>query len=247
MNYSVDFKSPAQVESIKVNENEAIQFKVEEDQASYSSEENEQLLEKERQRIAYELHDDTVQRMVAVRLRLEQFSYHVHKPELIEELSLLSEEMNEIIKSIRFMIWGVALPEFSNKTLSSLLRELFKKLEKILYLDVAFNCSNENLEFLMTPEVKKSIYRMVQEIAQNFVNHSMGFRLTIQIDWNERLKIVIQDNGQGFVRPRHNQELASLQKRATEIGALLTVTSPVGQGLFITIVLNNIIYNNPLR
>lgn len=238
MNNTSELKSSGKDEAFKAIGEEAFKANVQEDQPLYSMEENEQLLEKERQRIAYELHDDTVQRMVAVRLRLEQFSYHLNKPELLEELNLLSEEINQIIKSIRFLIWGVAMPEFSTKTLTSLLRELFKKLEKILHLDVAFTCSNENLEFSMTPETKQAIYRMVQEVAQNFVNHSMGFRLTIQIDWSESLKIIIQDNGQGFVRPKHNQELASLQKRASEIGARLTISSPVGQGLFVTIVVN---------
>lgn len=209
-----------------------------EDQPTYGIHENTQLLEKERQRIAYELHDDTVQRMSAVRLRMEQFSYSLNKPELLEEVTVLQEEMNQIIKSIRLLIWGITLPEFTNKSLTSLLRELVKKLERIIHLDVTFVCRDEALEFFITPETKQSIYRMVQEVTQNFVNHSIGFILSIQVGWEDGLKIIIQDNGQGLIRREHNQELASLQKRAVEIGALLTVKSPIGKGLYLTIELN---------
>jgi len=208
---------------------------VEEDRPAYAIRENTQLVEKERQRIAYELHDDTVQRMSAVRLRMEQFSYRLSKPELVEEVDVLREEMNQIIKSLRLLIWGITLPEFTDKSLTSLLRELVKKLERIIHLDVSFVCHDEALEFFMTPGTKQSIYRMVQEVTQNFVNHSIGFILSIQVEWKDGLRIIVQDNGQGLIRREYNQELASLQKRATEIGAVLRVSSPIGQGLYLTI------------
>jgi signal transduction histidine kinase len=193
------------------------------------------MVEKERQRIAYELHDDTVQRMSTVRLRMEQFSYRLNKPELLEELNILREELNQVIKSIRLLIWGITLPEFTNKSLTSLLRELVKKLEKIIHLDITFVCNDEAFEFSMAPETKKAVYRMVQEVTQNFVNHSLGFALTIHVNWKERLMIIMNDNGQGFSKPGSEQVLSSIQKRANDIGATLTITSPIGKGLFIVI------------
>ena len=244
------FLKPRQVKNAKLRIKQTEEFKsirelvstishVEEDLPTYGIKENTQILEKERQRIAYELHDDTVQRMSAVRLRMEQFSYRLNKPELLEEVDVLREEMNQIIKSLRLLIWGITLPEFSDKSLTSLLRELVKKLERIIHLDVTFVCQDEALEFYITPETKQSIYRMIQEVAQNFVNHSIGFTLSIQVDWKDGLKITIHDNGQGLLRREYNQELSSLQKRANEIGAELKVSSPIGQGLYLTIELKN--------
>lgn len=205
------------------------------DALAYVVKENIKKVEEERQRIANELHDDTVQRMSAVRLRMEQFSYRINKPELLEELNILREELNQIIKSIRLSIWGITLPEFTDKSLTSLLRELVKKLEKIIHLDVTFVCKDEALEFSMPAETKKGVYRMVQEVTQNFVNHSLGFDLTIQVNWKERLMIIMNDNGQGFSKPVSEQVLSSIQKRANDIGATLTITSPIGKGLFVVI------------
>jgi signal transduction histidine kinase len=205
------------------------------DAITYAVTENTRMVEKERQRIAYELHDDTVQRMSTVRLRMEQFSYRLNKPELLEELNILREELNQVIKSIRLLIWGITLPEFTDKSLTNLLRELVKKLEKIIHLDITFVCNDEPFEFFMAPETKKSVYRMVQEVTQNFVNHSLGFALTIHVKWKEGLMIIMNDNGQGFSKPGSEQVLSSIQKRANDIGASLTITSPIGKGLFIVI------------
>src|SRR5688572_1637298 len=169
-------KNPSQTKHTEeyksLDEQEPLIKPAEDGKLEYEVKENIQIVEKERQRIAYELHDDTIQRMSAVRLRMEQFSYRLNKPELLEEVNVLREELNQIIKSIRLLIWGITLPEFTDKSLTSLLRELVHKLEKIIHLDVTFVCNDETLEFFMTPETKQAVYRMVQEVTQNFVNHS---------------------------------------------------------------------------
>ena len=200
-------------------------------QHSYSIEEIDLAINKERQRIAYELHDDTVQRMAAVRLRMEQLSYRIGKPEVLGEFDFLREEMNQIMKMLRYMIWGLALPEFEEKKLTPLLIGLLGKLEKVLHLKISYQCLDEEQEFFIQPAVKQTVYRMVQEVMQNFVNHSMGFNLTIKIMWVPHLKIVMQDNGQGIgKKPGEQLDLTSLQRRAKQIGAELSVYSTLGRG-----------------
>ncbi len=202
----------------------------------------EKALEDERQRIAHELHDDTVQRLVAVRLRLEQFSYRLNNSQLLDESQALCEEISEVVKSLRFLVWGMTLPQFNDKTLTVLLNELFQKLDRIAHVKVTFVSHFEHLEFFMEPATKQSLFRMVQEVTQNFVNHSLGFDLTVKVNWQQDLKISIQDNGQGLWKPGGKQDLTSLQKRATDIGAELLIQSPIGHGLCITI-----IFKKPLQ
>ena len=187
--------------------------------------ESELAINKERQRIAFELHDDTVQRMAAVRLRMEEFSYRINKPEQLEVLQALGEEMNQIMKSLRYVINDLAQPAFETDSFSLLMKRLTTGLNRVTET-VQFSLENEKLEFGLPPNVKKQLYRLVQEAVQNSMKHAFGFKLKVRVLWSAVLEIEIEDGGQGYLSSKTGgMGLASMKKRAQAIGATLTVNS----------------------
>lgn len=203
--------------------------------------ESELAINKERQRIAFELHDDTVQRMASVRLRLEEFSYRINKPEQLEVLQALGEEMNQIMKSLRFVINDLAPPAFETDSFSSLMKRLTTGLNRVTET-VEFKIEKEQLEFALSPHVKKQLYRLVQEAVQNSMKHVFGFKLKVSILWSAVLQIEIEDSGQGYLSSKNGgMGLASMKKRAKAIGATLTYQR--SQGVLIKITMPNRVSN----
>lgn len=79
------------------------------------------------------------------------------------------------------------------------------------------------------------IYRMVQEVINNFIKHSGGSELKITILCMENfISLELRDNGTGFnIGEKQRKEgagLRNLRQRARLTGASLDVTSAVGHG-----------------
>lgn len=198
--------------------------------------ESELAIRKERQRIAFELHDDTVQRMASVRLRMEEFSYRINNPEQLEVLEALREEMNQIMKSLRYMINDLSQPAFETDSFSSLMKHFTAGLNRVIRR-VEFKIENEQLEFFLQPNVKKQLYRLVQEAVQNSMKHTLEFNVKVTVLWSADLNIEIQDSGQGYLSKTGGIGLASMEKRAKAVGATLTIYST--RGVLVKITLPN--------
>jgi len=198
-----------------------------------------QAVEAERKRIANELHDDTVQRMVAVRLRLEQILYYPIHDGVTIEVKGLRKELDKIVAALRFLINGLTQPRFEQRSLSYLIGELANTLGAMHHVKVSIKSTNPEQEFLIPPYVKQELYYLVHETAHNFLKSSMGFQLAIHLHWSDQLIIYIKDNGQGLQRGRgYGMGMVSMQDRANRIGAQLIIKS-MNDGLAVTITLKN--------
>jgi signal transduction histidine kinase len=198
-----------------------------------------QTVEVERKRIANELHDDTVQRMVAVRLRLEQILYYPIHEGVAKEVSGLRKELDEIVVALRFLINDLTQPRFEQRPFSYLIGELVGTLGAMHHVKLIVKSSQPDQEFDMEPHVKQELYYLVHEVAHNFLKSSLGFQLTIHLHWSDHLIIHIKDNGQGLQRGRgYGMGMVTMLERANRIQAELLFTS-LNDGLGVTIKTKN--------
>ncbi len=183
-------------------------------------------IEKEQRRIADELHDDTVQRMIVVRFRLEQILYYSVPKGVETEVEGLRNELESIVAALRFLIKGLTQPRFEQHRFSYLVKELADKLSAMHHQKISFEIINPNQEKNLTPEIKQELFYLVHETAHNFMKNSMGFELAISIKWAEDLIVDIKDNGQGLQRGRgFGLGMVSMQERARRIEAELSFIS----------------------
>jgi signal transduction histidine kinase len=96
----------------------------------------------------------------------------------------------------------------------------------------------------LSPEISATIFRLAQEALNNVKNHSHATELYVSISSQDSLfKVVIKDNGRGFVLPSNASELADsgkfgiigMYERAQLIGTKLNVSSQPGKGTEVTI------------
>jgi signal transduction histidine kinase len=178
-----------------------------------------QAVEAERKRIANELHDDTVQRMIAVRLRLEQILYYPIHDGVTKEVNGLRKELDKIVATLRFLINDLTQPQFEQRTLSYLIGELANTLGAMHHVKLMIKTSRPYKEFSIPAY-------LMHEVTHNFLKSSMGFQLTIHMHWSDQLVIHIKDNGQGLQRGRgYGMGMVALHERANRIQAELVFTS----------------------
>lgn len=197
-------------------------------------------IEKEQRRIADELHDDTVQRMVAVRFRLEQILYFPVHEKVEKEINDLRNEIETVIAALRFLIKGLTQPRFVQHSLSYLLQELANKLSAMHHQTISLEVINPELESSFSPEVKQELFYLVHEPTHNFMKYSTGFTLKIVLTWGSDLIIDIRDNGQGLARGRgFGMGMISMTARAKRIHAKVDFIQTRIGGFYIRFTIKN--------
>ncbi|HPW63233.1 MAG TPA: hypothetical protein PLJ13_13130, partial [Cyclobacteriaceae bacterium] len=123
--------------------------------------------------------DDTVQRMIVVRFRLEQILYYPVPKGVETEVEGLRYELESIVAALRFLIKGLTQPRFEQHRFSYLVKELADKLSAMHHQKISLEIINPDQETNLTPEIKQELFYLVHETAHNFMKNSMGFELAI--------------------------------------------------------------------
>jgi signal transduction histidine kinase len=185
--------------------------------------------ENEARRISYMLHDDVVQQLTALQLRLELAAMKHDVP----QLGALSQDTAQVIASIRRL-----LIELHPQILES--QGLGPAIEV-----VADALRERGIEVVVQPfphrlpiEVEALAYRLVQESLTNVLEHSGATRADVELNLTSGLlHVQISDNGEGFVSTTVSEAerngavgLYVARERAELVGGRFFVRSSVGNG-----------------
>ena len=198
--------------------------------------ENEKKLQKDRERISRDLHDNVGGQLSYVLFSLEgneEPSLEKRKEKSVH----LAKALREVTGNLRETIWAL-----NNDQLN--LQEISDKLK--LYSNTMFAYSNTKVKFdesihntvPLNPAVALHIFRICQEIINNVFKHAQATELTVSIEDKEQIKIIIADNGIGFsVDEQENTGfgLQNLKVRTEEIGATLHFSSSKQTGTSVTL------------
>lgn len=209
--------------------------------------------EEERRRLARELHDDTIQALIALKQRMQ-----------LAQLSLVPE-MDSVPSSSITASGSAALQEIASLTEQTIenLRRLTRALRPIYLEDLGLvtalemlvretgQAMNIKVDFQLQGMEKRldavnelALYRMVQEAFSNISRHAQASHAYLKITFTTQVvTIQISDNGKGFEVPKSPAEFApsghfgllGLHERAELIGASLEIRSRPGEGTHLTI------------
>ena len=184
--------------------------------------EKKQAIEKERTRIATDMHDDLGAGLSRIKFLSETIGIKKQQQQPIEEdISKIREYSHEMIDKMGEIVW--ALNE-KNDSLSDLLS--YTRVYAVEYLSqngigCTVNAPEQFSSAFVSGEFRRNIYLTVKEALHNVVKHSRASAVTIEINTGRELVVCIKDNGTGFdknqVRPFSNG-LANMKKRIHEIG-----------------------------
>lgn len=162
-----------------------------------------EIQEKERQRIARDLHDSSLQILTHLVHKAELTSLYIDQDSIKAKLELATIEKNlrKVIEDIRNNIFDLRPMSFEDLGL----KETIEKMLILLNQDKQFKIVTdiENIKFNISCSKKDifliTIYRIIQECVQNSIKHSKGDEIRVSLkDKKKYYEIIIFDNGIGF-------------------------------------------------
>jgi len=193
--------------------------------------------EEERTRLARELHDDTIQAVIALKQRVQLVQKSVKDRggrQSLKELETLAEQT---IENLRRLIRALRPIYLEDLGLVTALDMLAHETSQNNHLTVEFQRAGQ--ERRLSHEVELSLYRIAQEALNNVVKHSKATHADLRIAFEpSEIQMEVSDNGNGFVVPNSPTEFApsghfgllGVHERADLIGAKLEIESILGKG-----------------
>ena len=187
-----------------------------------------QAIEKERTRIATDMHDDLGAGLSRIKFLSETIGMKKQLQEPIEEdISSIGNYANEMIGKMGEIVW--ALNE-KNDSLSDLLSYTRSYSAEYL-LNNGIRCQVQAPDIypliFVSGEFRRNIYLTIKEVLHNIIKHAKASSVVISIKIDRNLTISIQDDGTGFdsanIRPFSNG-LNNMQKRMKDISGMLKIT-----------------------
>ena len=207
-------------------------------------------VEKERQRIARDLHDSTVQNLTSL----------VHKSELCMklidldpircklELSSMGKILREVIEDMRKMIYDLRPMSFDDIGFGVTIERALDKYKAAYNIRYSFKI--EGKEYQLPNMVSISLLRIIQESCSNAINHGNAKMIDIKLIYHEdSIELMVENDGDGFdvstIDDLSRDDYSgfglsmmkeriyllsgdlSIQSKAGEKGCLLTVNLPI--------------------
>jgi two-component system sensor histidine kinase UhpB len=201
--------------------------------------------EEERRRLARELHDDTIQSLIALKQRVQLAQLNQSNGSGTQSYSELEELTEKTIDNLRRVTRALRPIYLEDLGLLPALEMLTREVAQVSGIEVEFNISGPEQRF--APKVELALYRIAQEALSNVARHAGASHASVNISFQpETVLLEVVDNGHGFEVPRSPAEFApsghygllGLFERAELIDADLRIESNIGQGTRVAVSLN---------
>jgi signal transduction histidine kinase len=192
--------------------------------------------ERERQRLARELHDQTLQSLAVMRMTLSAARRKDQPDALLEATGHALDQIEEEVGNLRALIADLRPPVLDELGTEAALQTLVERslllgLTVRLEVDLAFE--NGRAATRHTPELEATIYRIVQEALHNAAKHAgVSEALARVSESDSEVDVLVQDEGRGFKADQAHKGfgLLGIQERVDLFGGTITVTSEPGHG-----------------
>ncbi len=198
--------------------------------------------EEERSRLARELHDSTLQALIALNQRVQLAKLTPpDKPsnEILADIQILLDQTMTDLRRFTRALRPIYLEDLG---LVTALETLAREVSQSAALPVEFRRSGP--ERRLAPEVELALYRLAQEALNNAAHHSQAAHIILSITFSaETVTLSVNDDGIGFVVPDNPAEFVSgghygllgMHERAQLIGGALEINSEPGKGTRVAI------------
>lgn len=155
--------------------------------------------ERERQRIARDIHDTSLQNLAHIVHKIELSSMYIDQDPIKAKLELatVSKGLKSVIQEMRNTIFNLRPMSFDDLGLKESFDGLVNQLKGTSKIQIEYNmeeirCNNSLV--LMT------IFRIVEECLNNAIKHSGGSKVYFEIkrDDNDNCVIIVSDDGKSF-------------------------------------------------
>lgn len=193
--------------------------------------------DKERKRIAADLHDRIGSSLSAIKLHLGGVAKSLDAPEQKQvQFAKVSSMFDEVVKEVRQVSHDLASGVLMKFGLVSALKDLSEGIESSGGIRIKFYTHGVDERLNQRTEI--SLYRITQEIVSNILKHSQAREITIQLTRdNDDLLLMVEDDGVGFdpVKAAGGMGMKNIRSRVSHLHGNVFFDSSPGKGCTVTI------------
>ncbi|HEY5298048.1 MAG TPA: sensor histidine kinase [Verrucomicrobiae bacterium] len=206
--------------------------------------EQESTLERERARIAQDLHDDLGSSLTRISLLSGLVKADKDNPEQVEaHAGKLSQTADQTVRALEEIVWAVRP---GSDTLQSLMDYIMHFANELFDGNLAhcrLDLPQDLPDMPLLPDMRHNIFLIVKEALTNALKHSGGREVQLQMKISgPMLEILVQDNGEGFdsesLADGRRNGLRNIHRRAEAMGGKLELQSASGKGTRVKLLVN---------
>ena len=195
--------------------------------------------EKERKRIAEDLHDGVGQLMTAAWLNLQALNSQM-PPDNSQQYQLINKTLllvDESCKEVRQVSHNMMPNALLRKGLVNAVKEFIGQINTG---KLSINLQMDELQKALPSHVETVLYRVIQESVNNVIKHAQASQLDISINQDEGgVDVMIEDNGKGFnaaiTRETDGIGLQNIRSRILYLKGTVTWDSSADNGTLVAI------------
>lgn len=189
--------------------------------------------EKERVRLARDIHDGIMVQFSSVMMKLNAILEKTESPAVKQELQQLEDHLDKATSSLRKTAHSLMPDMLLEEGISEALYYFCNTLQQDLSLRILFDQNGIPPRYEVQFEL--SVYRIVQELLQNIVKHAGATEAIVQVDYRDEVfYITVEDNGKGMdnsdTEKTEGMGLRSIRARMLALGGKMEIESSKGIG-----------------
>ena len=154
--------------------------------------------ERERRRIATELHDRISQALAVCKLRVAEVRKEMPRGPVRSELTDVEEAMGELVRDTRFLTRELCSPALYDLGFMAAVRTLCEQFNR-QHGETRFVVRELGNLPIMPQDMQIELYKSIRELLVNAVKHSEAAKVTVMIDGDESgARVSVFDDGVGF-------------------------------------------------
>lgn len=196
--------------------------------------------ERERRRLAGDLHDDVGQTLAAIKMKLGVLQHSAFTPQASHQIDDIRGLVEDTIRRLRTLTFDLSPPILYELGLGFALEWLVERFQE--KHGVAAELVDDGQPMELDDDVRGLLFRAVSELLMNVAKHAGASKVVVSIRrLPEELHVHVEDNGVGFnatavPRVAKGFGLFNIRERLKAIGGRLLVDSEIGSGARIMIV-----------
>jgi PAS domain S-box-containing protein len=194
--------------------------------------------ERERRRIATELHDQIGQSLVFSKIKLDELHQSATSSELTKALDQIRNNIGQIIQDTRSLTFELSSPILNELGLEAAVAEwLDVQIREKYSIETEFE--DDGQQKPLDEDIQALMFRNVRELLVNVIKHANANKVKVSIGRvNEQIHIDVEDDGKGFDAVKVTSSAAkdtkfglfSIRQRLEQLGGHFEIDSEPGRG-----------------
>ncbi len=194
--------------------------------------------ERERRRIAADLHDSVGQSLALSRMQISVVQKKIKDLDSLEILNEISETLKASIQDTRHLVFELSSPLMNEIGLTDAIADwLEEEIEKRHGIKTELIVKGEKKR--LDDDLRALLFRNIRELLTNVVKHAKASQLKVVFEFTEKdLKVMVTDDGIGYdiaeaVEQSYKENsfgLFSIEERMNDLGGSFEISSEPGKG-----------------